>query len=162
MEGFATVGIIGLVDEATGYQYTRERDALATVLEAYIEKEAAAWVKTFPDEFYSELFRLRGVDPENLHKRPGYFGSITNDIVYKRLAPAVLEELKKKNPKKLDGKRLYRHFQWLTKHRGVPELRSHIKQLLIIMRESNNWKEFMKKVDKYLPVFEDAPEVPAE
>ena len=28
-------------------------------------------------------------------KRPQYFGVLTNDVVYKRLAPGVLEELKR-------------------------------------------------------------------
>ena len=33
MRGLATVGVIALVDEATGYQRIREKRALATILE---------------------------------------------------------------------------------------------------------------------------------
>ena len=161
LRGFANVGIVGLVDEATGYQYHRESTALATILEQYIAKEAAAWVKTFPDKFYEELFRLRNIEASDVHKKPQYFGHLTNDLVYKRLAPAVLDELKKKNPRDNKGGRIRQH-QWLTRSVGAIELRGHLDKLTILMQESKDWKTFVKKVDKYLPAFEDAPEVPAQ
>jgi hypothetical protein len=50
VRALARVGIIALVDEATGYQRDREKDALAKILEAWISKELAAWVKTFPTD----------------------------------------------------------------------------------------------------------------
>src|SRR5581483_8765912 len=52
MRALAHVGIIALVDEATGYQDVRARDALATILEQYIAKELQPWVRTFPNDFY--------------------------------------------------------------------------------------------------------------
>lgn len=156
MRGMARVGIVALVDEATGYQYHRESTALATILEQYIAKEAAAWVKTFPDMFYEQLFRLRGIGASDFHKKPQYFGHITNDLVYKRLAPSVLEELKKKGPRDSKGNRVRQH-QWLTRSTGAVELRGHIKQLTMLMQESKTWDIFMKKADKYLPLF-DEPE----
>jgi len=52
MRGLAHVGIAALVDEATGFQYDRARDALSQLLEKYIAKELARWIKTFPDEFW--------------------------------------------------------------------------------------------------------------
>lgn len=60
VRGFARVGIIALVDEVTGYQKERDRNELQKILEQYIAKELLPWVKTFPDEYYEELFRLRG------------------------------------------------------------------------------------------------------
>ena len=60
MRGLAHVGIIALVDEATGFQQIRDRDALQAILDAYLRKELAAWAKRFPDEFYQQIFRLRG------------------------------------------------------------------------------------------------------
>ena len=56
------VGIIALVDEATGYQDVRARDALAKILEEYIAKELRKWVRTFPPDFYKEMF--------GAHKQP--------------------------------------------------------------------------------------------
>jgi len=100
VRGLAQVGIIALVDEATGYQRDRAVDALAKILEAFIAKELQPWVKTFPPDYYEQLFRLRGLDyPQYTVKRPQYFGLLTNDIVYKRLAPGVLAELRKVVPR---------------------------------------------------------------
>lgn len=59
IRGFATVGIIALVDEVTGYQEIRDRAALHKILDQYLEKEHAKRSKRFPDEFYREIFRLR-------------------------------------------------------------------------------------------------------
>src|SRR5262249_3751703 len=60
MRGLARVGIVALVDEATGYQEVRDRRALEAILDRFLRKELAAWAKRFPDEFYQEIFRLRG------------------------------------------------------------------------------------------------------
>ncbi len=85
VRGFARIGVVALVDEATGYQKVRQRDELHKILEAYIAKELLPWTKRFPDEFYEEMFRLRGwgFDPESC-KRPILVGKLTESIVYKR------------------------------------------------------------------------------
>lgn len=152
LRGFAQVGVIGLIDEATGYQYVRERNALATILEQFIAKEAAEWVKTFPDEFYRQMFRLKGMTPDELYKRPRSFGQYTHDIVYKRLAPNIVEELKEKNPRNEKGRRAHCNHQWFTKNRGRYALQNHIGHLLGFMQVSKNWDGFMKLVNEYLPV----------
>ncbi len=48
MRGLAHVGIIALVDEATGYQEDRDRQELRRILEAYISGEAAGMGGTVP------------------------------------------------------------------------------------------------------------------
>ena len=114
IRGLASVGIVALVDEATGYQRDRAADALAVILEKFIAKELQPWVKTFPDTFYEELFRLRGLEyPRDSVKRPQYFGNLTNDIIYRRLAPGVLKELKESTPKSPAGR---------PKHRSCPSI----------------------------------------
>jgi hypothetical protein len=40
--GFAHVGIIALIDEATGFQEMRDRKALEAILDAFLRKEFAA------------------------------------------------------------------------------------------------------------------------
>ena len=62
LRGFAHIGIIALIDEATGYQYQRERDELQKILKKYISEELMPWQKKFPDIYYKELFRLNGWD----------------------------------------------------------------------------------------------------
>jgi len=39
VRSFAKVGIIALVDEATGYQYEREKAELQVILKTYISEE---------------------------------------------------------------------------------------------------------------------------
>jgi P63C domain-containing protein len=60
--GLTRVGIIGLVDEATGYQKERAANALAKILEQFIAKELQPWVPTFPESFYEQICRLRDLD----------------------------------------------------------------------------------------------------
>lgn len=62
MRVFARVGITALVDEATGYQYDREKNELQKILKAYIAEDLLPWQKRFPDIYYKELFRLNGWD----------------------------------------------------------------------------------------------------
>ena len=139
---FAKVGIIALVDEVTGYQHHRARLALHEILEKFIAKELVKWAKTFPDEFYEQLFRLRGWSYVNLggkppFKRPILVGKLTNDIVYDRLAPGVLDELKRKNPKDEKGHRKHKLFQWLTDDIGHPKLREHLVAVITLMKASS-------------------------
>jgi hypothetical protein len=152
----AKVGIIALVDEATGYQELRTKDALARILEAFIDKELQAWIQTFPPDFYHQLFRLRGLKfPTDTVKRPQYFGLLTNDIVYKRLAPGVLDELKRATPKSESGRRKYKFFQRLTSNVGYPKLREHLGSVVTIMKLSRDWRDFMHKLNNLHPRYED-------
>ena len=152
VRGFARVGIIALVDEATGYQKERAKDALATILEAFIAKELQPWIQTFPTEFYQELFRLRGlVFPSASVKRPQYFGVLTNDIVYKRLAPGVLEELKRVTPRNEDGRPKAKYFQSLTNNTGYPKLREHLGKVVMMMQLSDSYVDFKVKLERFLP-----------
>jgi P63C domain len=152
MRGLAHIGIIALVDEATGYQHERAKDALARILEAFIAKELQPWLRTFPADFYQEMFRLRGMKyPNDTVQRPRYFGLLTNDIVYDRLAPGVLDELKRVNPKHESGRRKHKNFQWLTTNVGYPKLREHLGAVVAIMKLSMDWPDFRAKIDKFYP-----------
>jgi len=158
--GFATLGIISLVDEATGYQRDRAKDALAKILENFIAKELQPYIPTFPAEFYEQIFRLRGLEYPGSVKRPQYFGMITNDIVYKRLAPGVLEELKRV---KLEvGKTRDKLFQRLTSNTGYPKLRELLGSIITIMTFSDNWHDFMNKLNKRHPRYGEQMMLPLE
>lgn len=153
VRGFARVGIIALVDEATGYQDFRARQALEKILEKFLTDELSKWAKRFPDAFYKELFRLRGwnYNPDSV-KRPGVVGTLTNDIVYGRLAPGVLEELKKKSPIK-GGTKIHYH-RWLTEDIGHPKLQEHLSAVIALMKASPDWKTFTRLLNRALPKFE--------
>jgi len=153
MRGLAHVGIIALVDEATGYQNVRARRALDKILERFINKELVKWAKTFPDEFYEQLFRLRGWQYSEVEsfRRPSVVGLWTNDIVYARLAPGVLDELRRKNPVNEKGRRKHKLFQWLTEDVGHPRLREHLAAVIALMKAAPNWGVFMRMVQRALP-----------
>jgi hypothetical protein len=152
MRALAHTGIIALVDEVTGYQNVRTKDALTKILEAFVAKELQPYVPTFPTEFYQEMFRLRGLDyPKDSVKRPRYFGSLTNDIVYKRLAPGVLEELKRVTPKLDTGRHGNKLFQRLTTNKGYPKLREHLGAVVTMMQLSGDWHDFLAKLDRLRP-----------
>lgn len=148
----ATVGIVALVDEATGYQYDRARDALAEILQAFLREELAKWAKTFPDQYYQQLFRLRNLSYSHFtSRRPVILGKLTNDIVYERLAPGVLDELKRRTPKTERGNRKYKFHQWLTADIGHPALREHLASVITLMKASPNWTTFIRLLDRALP-----------
>ena len=161
MRGLATVGITALIDEATGFQDLRAKKALAEIFEKYIAKELQEWTKTFPDEFYKQMFRLKNwpYEPKSV-KRPSVIGKYTNDIVYERLAPKVLGELKAKTPKTKGGHRRYRYFQWLTGDIGHPKLREHIASVMALMRASSSWNGFMRLLNRAFTKYGDTLEIP--
>jgi P63C domain len=156
MRALAHVGIISLVDEATGYQKERASDALAKILEAFIAKELQPWIHTFKDDFYEELFRLRGLSfPKDNVKRPQYFGHLTNDIVYKRLAPGVLEELKNSTPKYPSGRPMHHLHRKLTHDMGHPKLKEYLASVTTIMKLSDDYGDFKSKLDKIHPKYNE-------
>lgn len=161
VRGFARVGIIALVDEATGYQDFRARLALEDILEKFISDELGKWAKTFPDEFYKELFRLRGWRYSPLSvKRPQVIGHLTNDIVYHRLAPGVLTELKRITPKDSKGRRKHKFFQRLTDDVGHGKLREHLTAVITLMRASPNWVTFYRLLQRALPKYKQTLDLP--
>ncbi|MBF8267379.1 MAG: hypothetical protein HW388_887 [Dehalococcoidia bacterium] len=148
-DGFAEVGITALIDEATGYQEVRDRDDLYRILEAYISKELLPWTKRFPNEFYRELFRLRGwsYSPPS-PKRPQLVGKLTNQLIYEKLPPGVLDALRQKNPIVEGGYRRYKHHQLLTEDVGDKNLAAQLVAVTTLMKVSRNWNSFKKLFDR--------------
>lgn len=163
MRALAHVGIIAMVDEATGYQSIRAKDALAKILEAFVTKELQPYVKRFPPEFYESIFRLRGLAyPSATVKRPQYFGHITNDIIYRRLAPGVWKELKAKVLKDEVGRARHKLFQHLTPTFGDPRLEKLITKVITIMELSRDWVDFKNKLDRLVPAFNETMQLPLD
>lgn len=155
LEGLARVGIVALVDEATGYQKFRDRDALQKILEKFVAKELRPWVRAFPQEFYEEMFRLKGwksSDPKKL-KRPGVVGTYTNQLIYEKLAPGVLKELKRKMPKTASGNPKGRLHSLLSVDHGVPELGMLLYATQAMMRGHDSWDRFKRQHDKSFPSY---------
>jgi len=153
VRSLAKVGITALIDEATGYQYDREKDELQKILKAYIAEDYLKWQRRFPRKFYQEVFRLYNWPYEPLSvKRPACLGQFTNKFVYEQMPPGVLEELRKRNPITDKGIRKRHHHQHLTEDVGVKHLDRHLTKLITVMELSNNVSEFKENFKR---VFEN-------
>lgn len=148
MRSFAKIGIIALVDEATGYQYDREKDELQKILKSYISEELLAWEKRFPDEFYREIFRLNGwiftLSQIQRGERPGIIGTWTKKYIYSVLPKGVLKALLDKTSRNDKGKLTKKLHQNLTREQGIEHLNRQIIITVGFMNISDNWKQFEK------------------
>ena len=147
MRSFAKVGIIALVDEATGYQYDRERYELQRILKSYISEELLPWQKRFPDEFYKEIFRLNGwghfmSGNINIKDRPGVIGHWTKKFVYSILPKGVLTALLEVTERNTKGRLRHKLHQRLTKEEGTAHLNKVLVSVVTIMNLSDSWAEF--------------------
>ncbi|MCM2432114.1 P63C domain-containing protein [Agrobacterium rosae] len=136
VRAFARVGIVALVDEATGYQKFRARNELQQILSAYISEELLPWSKRFPDSYYEQLHKVWGwpYKPGN-NKRNAYIGRLTNWLIYEQLPPGVLQELRAANPRDpLTGRRKHTHHQLLTEQIGHPNLENQITAITALLR----------------------------
>ncbi len=158
LRGFAHVGIAALVDEATNYQEIRDKATLQAILDRYLTPTRAAWAKAFPDEFYKEIFRLKGWAWQGMNiNRPQVVGYYTNDIVYARLAPGLLGQLELFNPRMESGEREGKHHQHLTREVGYLELMQHLHGAIAIMNTVTHhdperaWSEFKRRLQRWRP-----------
>ena len=150
LKAVAKVGIIALVDEATGYQRDREAQDLHRLLGQILRDEWARWSKRFPDEFYRQMFRLRRW-PYDIHKGPRKAGELTYDCIYAKLPARVVEELRARNPDDDHNRRKQKLHQWLTDGLGHTLLDRLMHTNLILMQTSDTWDEFMLKLHKVVP-----------
>ena len=153
LRGLARVGIVALVDEATGYQKARARDELQKILAAYISPELLPWAKRFPDTYYEHLHKVRGwkYEPKS-SARTAYIGKLTNTLIYAQLPKGVLDELRAKNPV-VPGKRRrkHTHHELLTENVGHPHLDRQIVAVTTLLSVSDTWAEFARLFTKKFP-----------
>lgn len=159
----ANVGLLALIDEATGYQYTRAEDALRVKLRAYLEEEMRPWEKTFPDELWVEFGRLTGWKG-SVQQRPKYWGKLVNELVYQYLDADVFDWLKNNAPPPRRGQSYH---QWLTSNYGVRKLVEHIWMLIGLASACQTMEELRTRMaTKYgkqqfqLTLFIDPPGSP--
>jgi len=152
LRAFAELGVIALVDEATGYQQDRARDELNRILEAYIAKELLPWTKRFPDEYFKHAFRIHGWEyREGSVRSPRYLGKLINRTIFEPMPPGVLDELRRRNPKTESGYRKYHHHRFLTSDTGIPHLDKQIVAVTTLMRVSDGKERFWELFEKAFP-----------
>jgi len=153
----AKVGIIALIDEVTGYQNTRVADELNKFFNKFLLEEAKKYEVTFPLELYQQWFRLNGWEwkPENAQKRTPLVGKYTKNLIYERIAPGILKELERRNPKNEKGYRDHKHFQFLTEEIGTPKLREFFGGLIALSKATSTWRKYMDMVNRVYPRYGD-------
>lgn len=151
---FAKVGIIALIDEVTGYQEERDKEELQKILAAYIAPELMPYTKRFPEEFWHNMFRLRGWRYHRLSsgsvssRGPRYAGKLTDELVYKQLPPGVRDELRRKSPSNQKSQRKHRLYRFLTEDVGDPHLTKQVAVVTTLMKVSATWKGFINLFEK--------------
>ena len=157
---FAKVGVVALIDEATGYQQIRDPKALRILVQQYIADEKREWDKQFPDSYYDDLNRIYGSKRLTttgagavIQNRPQHFAHFTRSYVYSPLENgAVLEELDRINPK-IDGKgtRRARFHQHLSQGYGIEKLKRQVQEIQTLMAVSDTVSAFKRLFLKRFP-----------
>ena len=154
---FAEVGIVALIDEATGFQYDRKYDALRVLLEMFLNDKIKPWTKQFPDRFFEELDRLYGNQKMKAQQRPQYYGKFINKYVYEPLENGLIED--ELQPRYIADDKKHRKHQHLTDF-GTGQLRLQIGRIMGLMEVAPSMKWFKDKQNRqgqlsFLDDFED-------
>jgi hypothetical protein len=142
----AKIGITGLIDEATGFQYARQPNELDLKMAFLLADELRPWEKTFPDNFWKELGRL--TNWTDLKKRPKYWGKLVNEFIYEALDKDIAKYLQDNKPPKYTGQKYH---QWLEENRGVKALTEHIWTVIGLAKTCKNLEELRYEVNKNFP-----------
>lgn len=138
----AKLGLVALIDEATGYQYARAEDALRIKLRAYLEEEMRKWERTFPNELWVEFGRLTRW-AGTVNQRPLYWGKLVMELVYDYLDKDVADWLRKNAPKPRHGQNYH---QWLTAQYGLKKLVEHIWMLIGMASACTTMRELRERM----------------
>ena len=132
----AKIGIIGLIDEATGFISDKRREEYRELWNAFLREEFRAWESEFPEKFFDIIYQLYGLkrkDPRSF-KHPRFFSKFIRKYIYAPLANsngAILKELDVRNPVVYaNGGRRYKMFQFLSDEIGMPALKAHLWQVV--------------------------------
>jgi hypothetical protein len=138
----AKVGIIALIDEATGFQQVRKKRALQIKLQALIAEEMQDWAEMFRPEFFFELARLEGIhySPRN---RPLRWGKYIMWFVYDAIDKDMGRALRVVNP---DPHYEQNDHQLLTDF-GRQQVHDQIERVITVMKLCDNMKDFRQKFD---------------
>ena len=152
----AKIGIIALVDEATGY-LDSIKDEYRKLFERFVKNELSEWESHFPNKFFSMIYRLYGLKRQapDTTKHPQFFGHFIRKFVYFPLANsngAILSELEKRNPVVYaGGGRKYKFFQYLSDEIGVDAFKQHLWQVVGIGESSPDKASFERSFYRAFP-----------
>jgi hypothetical protein len=158
----ANTTLDSIVYQETGFWKAIEGQRISEILEKYLQDHPRKWAKTFPDDFWSKLIRVKGYPSYFALKRPSFVGHWVNDIVYDRLAPGIKEKLNEVNPRLVSGRRKNTHHQHTTKDHGLPELKAHLIKVMAYMDAAADDGQFVKMLNRGTPKFGKTYEMPLD
>jgi hypothetical protein len=155
----AKVGIIALIDEATGFIEDKRREEYRALWQSFIREEFRQWEEAeFPDDLFDMIYKIYGLRRFNPNstKHPRFFSKFLRKYIYIPLANsngAILEQLEEKNPVVYaNGGRRHKLFQFLSDEIGMPALRQHTWQVVGIARSVNSKEQFDRAFYEAFPV----------
>jgi hypothetical protein len=88
-------------------------------------------------------------------KLPLYFGQLTNNLIYRRLAPGLLKKLKDR--KRERGSPSNKLHSWLSEDVGFREVLLHLGIVVGLMKVNTTYDVFEKQLDEAAPIYPDSP-----
>jgi hypothetical protein len=159
-DALAKHAIEALVDEVTGFRASSDQREIAQFLRVYVHKEIARWLPQFPRSFFEQLCRLKGIELKDDMRMPQYMGHVVNELVWTRIAPGVLAELKTVNPViGPKGRHKGKHYKFMTKDVGNPKLLNLIGRLegIAYLFPDGAYDDYKAAVDRLLPNYGSLP-----
>jgi len=158
MRSAAKIGIIALIDEATGFIEDKRREEYRALWQEFIRDEFRQWEEAeFPDDIFDMMYKLYGlkrINP-NSTRHPRFFSKFLRKYIYVPLANsngAILEQLEEKNPVVYaNGGRRFKLFQFLSDEVGLPALRQHMWQVVGIGRSVKTKEQFERSFYSAFP-----------
>jgi hypothetical protein len=138
------VGLIALIDEATGYQYRRAEEELQLKLRLFLLEEMRKWERTFPNELWEQFGRLTSWKG-SVNQRPKYWGKLVMELIYEYLDPDVAQWLRENAPEPKKGQNYH---QWLTSQFGLKKLIEHIWKVIGVASTCENMDDLKYKMEQ--------------
>lgn len=133
----AKLGIVALVDDATGFIADKRRAQYKELFREFIREEIKLYDEPqFPDQLFDVIYRVYGLPrrAEAKNNHPRFFGRFIRKYIYEPLANsngAILEMLDEKNPVVyVNGGRRYKMYNFLSEVVGMPALKAHLWQVV--------------------------------
>jgi hypothetical protein len=158
----ANTTLDSIIYQESGYWKTIEGQRVAEILDKYLQDHARKWAKTFPDEFWVKLIKVKGYPSYVALHRPAFVGHWVNDIVWDRLVPGARKKLNELNPRLPAGYRKNKHHQHATEDFGLPELKAHLIRVMAYMDAAANDTQFMRMLNRGTPKFGSNYEMPLD
>ena len=88
-------------------------------------------------------------------KLPQYFGKLTNNLIYRRLAPGLLQKLKgRRTERGHPGDKLH---SWLSEDIGFRGVLVHLGTVVGLMKLHTDYDAFERQLNTIAPIYPQSP-----